>query len=169
MQEALLSVTNIAASQWRVIMLAAMLMAGFVALAPSQVSAADDSPVKKTVEEICEEDGGIYWETEDDYGCYFPGGETVECNDLLVDFYGFNACVWNEDQKLVDDPISTPDPLTRAPADQKAVDEPVPTPALVTRAPADQKVVAEPAPTPTPVTRQPAAKSGATVAIEDKR
>ena len=156
MRETTSKVARIAAAPWRVVVIAAMLLAGFAALAPSlgPAASAKEKTVKETVKEDCKQDGGVYWWSESgDYGCMFPNGDEVECNELLTDLAGPVACVWTVEGE----------------AEPKVIDEPAPAPTRVNRAPADEKLVHEPAPTATPVTRQPAATSGDTLVVVDER
>lgn len=109
-------VARVVAAHWRVLALAAVLLAVAGVMAPGQEAAASENQTKQSVEQVCREQGGVFWETEDEYGCWFPDGDSLECDNFLSELEGTLGCVWTDERVVADDPAPEPTPVVRSPA-----------------------------------------------------
>ena len=109
------------AASWRMVAAATLLLAVAGVLAPGPVTAESNNPTRQSTEQVCHEDGGIYWESYDengnvtDFGCDFLDGTgTLTCDELVSALEGTLGCWWTDEPAISEDPAS--DPAWRAPA-----------------------------------------------------
>jgi hypothetical protein len=103
------------AASWRMVAAAALLLAVTAVLAPDPVTAESNNPTRQSTEQVCHEDGGIYWESYDengnvtDFGCDFLDGTgTLNCDGLASELVGTDGCWWTDGPAVSEEPASGP-------------------------------------------------------------
>lgn len=109
------------AASWRMVAAAALLLAVAGVLAPGPVTAESNNPTRQSTEQVCHEDGGIYWESYDesgnvtDFGCDFLDGTgTLNCDEPVSALVGTDGCWWTDGPTISEESAS--DPAWHAPA-----------------------------------------------------
>ncbi len=99
----------------RMVAAAALLLVVAGVLAPGPVTAESNNPTRQSTEQVCHEDGGIYWESYDengnitDFGCDFLDGTgTLNCDEPVSALVGTDGCWWTDEPAISEEPASGP-------------------------------------------------------------
>jgi hypothetical protein len=121
MRTTALRVAGRVAASGRMVAAAALLLAVAGVLAPGPVTAESTNPTRQSTEQVCHEDGGIYWESYDengnltDFGCDFLDGTgTLNCDEPVSALVGTDGCWWTDGPTISEESAS--DPAWQAPA-----------------------------------------------------